>query len=59
MLRSRREERAPRSDGLFGLTLIDLQLEDDMEAILPNTRANGGAPPQRWSALESRQTDPS
>jgi hypothetical protein len=44
---------------LFGLTSIDLQLEDDMEAILSDTRANGGATDGRWSPPESRQTDPS
>lgn len=39
---------------LFWLTSIDLQLEDDMEAILPYTRTNGGATPGRWSSPESR-----
>jgi hypothetical protein len=45
-------------DKLFGLTSIDLQLADDMEAILPNTRTDGRATTGRWSPSESPQTVP-
>jgi hypothetical protein len=44
---------------LFGLTSIDLQLEDDMEAILPNTRTDGRTTTGRRSPTKGRQALPS
>ena len=41
---------------LFGLTWIDLQLVDDMETVVPDTRANGRTATGRWSLVESWQT---